>query len=303
VRAVVTGGAGFIGSHVCEALLGRGDEVHVVDNLATGKRENLVDGVEFHEVDIRGDLGPLFDEVRPEAVFHLAAQADVGTSTERPDYDAEVNVLGTVKVLEAARRVDGRVVFSSTGGALYGECERAADEDYPKQPLSPYGTAKLSAEHYLETWNRLHGTRHVTVRFANVYGPRQDSSLEGGVVAIFLERMARDEETAIFGDGGQTRDFVFVGDVAAAALAALQVDGGAYNVGTGVEKSVQELHALCRRVSGSTREPVLLEPRLGDVRRSVLDASRAQRDLGWSPSVSLEEGLRRTWEWTLKERG
>jgi UDP-glucose 4-epimerase len=301
VRAVVTGGAGFIGSHVCEALLERGDEVHVVDNLATGKRENLVQGAELHELDIRGDLAPLFDEVRPEAVFHLAAQADVGTSTERPDYDAEVNVLGTVKVLEAARRMDARVVFSSTGGALYGECDRPADEDYPKRPLSPYGTAKLSAEHYLETWNRLHGTRHVTVRFANVYGPRQDSSLEGGVVAIFLERMARDEETAIFGDGGQTRDFVYVGDVAAAVLAALGVDGGAFNVGTGVETSVAELHALCRKVSGSAREPRHAEPRLGDVRRSILDSSRAQRELGWTPRVSLEDGLRRTWEWTKEQ--
>ncbi len=303
MRAVVTGGAGFIGSHVCEALLAGGDDVHVVDNLATGKRENLVDGVTFHEVDIRSDLAPLFDAVRPEVVFHLAAQADVGTSTERPDYDAEVNVLGTVRVLEAARSAGARVVFSSTGGALYGECDRPADEDYPKRPLSPYGTAKLAAELYLETWNRLHGTRHVTVRFANVYGPRQDSSLEGGVVAIFLERMARGEETAIFGDGEQTRDFVYVGDVAAATLAALRVDGGAFNVGTGVETSVNELHALCRKVSGDEREPRHVDARLGDVRRSLLDASRAARELGWRPAVALEDGLRRTWEWTVEERG
>jgi UDP-glucose 4-epimerase len=301
VRALVTGGAGFIGSHVSDALLERGDEVHVVDNLATGKRENVPAGAEFHEGDIREGFQTLAGAIRPEVVFHLAAQADVGTSTERPDYDADVNVVGTVRVLEAARSVGARVVFSSTGGALYGECERPADEDYPKQPLSPYGTAKLAAEHYLETWNRLHGTRHVTLRFANVYGPRQDSSLEGGVVAIFLERLARDEETLVFGDGEQSRDFVYVRDVAAAVLAALGRDGGAYNVGTGVETTVNELHALCRKVSGRTREPQHVEPRLGDVRRSVLDVSRAERELGWRPAVSLEDGLRETWHWTVTQ--
>lgn len=301
MRAIVTGGAGFIGSHVADALLGRGDEVHVVDNLATGRRENLPAGVSFHERDIREDLTTLVEEIRPEVVFHLAAQADVGTSTERPHYDAEVNVLGTVQLLEAARAVGARMVFSSTGGALYGECDRPADEDYPKSPLSPYGTAKLSAEHYLETWNRLHGTSHVTLRFGNVYGARQDSSLEGGVVAIFLERMARGEETLIFGDGGHIRDYVYVGDVARAMLAALAANGGAFNVGTGRETTVAELHELCRRVSGNDTPPRHVEPRLGDVRRSVLDASRAERELGWRPEVSLEEGLRITWEWTQEQ--
>lgn len=302
MRAIVTGGAGFIGSHVADALLARGDEVAVVDNLATGKHENLPAGATFHEQDIRADLAPLFEELRPEVVFHLAAQADVGTSALRPDYDAEVNVLGTVRVLEGARTVGARVVFASTGGALYGECDGPADEDYPKNPLSPYGTAKLAAEHYLETWNRLHGTSHVTVRFGNVYGARQDSSLEGGVVAIFLERMARGEETLIFGDGGHIRDYVYVGDVARAMIAALGATGGAFNVGTGVETSVAELHELCRRVSGNDTPPRHVEPRMGDVRRSVLDASRAERELGWRAEMPLEDGLRETWAWTEQEQ-
>src|SRR5712691_11139762 len=213
VRAVVTGGAGFIGSHVVDALLARGDEVHVVDNLSSGKRENLPDGAVLHETDIRSDLRPLFDELEPEVCLHLAAQADVGTSVDRPDYDAEVNVVGTIRVLEAARRNGTQVVFSSTGGAIYGECDGPAPETAARRPISPYGISKLAGEEYLAGWNRLHGTDHVALRFGNVYGARQEPSLEGGVIAIFLERIARNAGTQIFGDGGQTRDFVYVADV------------------------------------------------------------------------------------------
>src|SRR3954468_16062293 len=250
MRAIVTGGAGFIGSHVAEALLARDDEVHVVDNLATGHRTNVPDGATLHEQDIREDLRPLFEEVRPEGVFHLAAQADVGTSVEKPDLDAEVNVVGIVRILEATRAAGAGLVFTSTGGAMYGECERPALEDDPRRPLSPYGTSKLAGEEYLATWNRLHGMRNVTCRLGNVYGPRQLASLEGGVVAIFLDRLRDGEPTAIFGDGSQTRDFVFVGDVAAALLAAGDGPAGVYNVGTGIETSVAELHALSARVAG-----------------------------------------------------
>jgi UDP-glucose 4-epimerase len=301
VRAIVTGGAGFIGSHVAEALLARGDEVHVVDNLASGVRDNVPDGATFHECDIRDDLAPLFDEVRPETCYHLAAQADVGTSVERPDYDAEVNVIGTLRILEAARRHGTQVVFSSTGGAMYGECERPAREDDERRPLAPYGASKLAGEEYLATWNRLHGARHVSLRFGNVYGPRQLAELEGGVVAIFLERMGADQPTQIFGDGRQTRDFIYVGDVARGMLAAAGYDGGVFNVGTGVETSVLELHRACRRVAGSDREPELAPPRLGDLNRSVLDPSKAERELGWRPEETLESGLKRTWDWI--ERG
>jgi UDP-glucose 4-epimerase len=294
MRAAVTGGAGFIGSNLVDALLARGDEVTVVDNLATGKRDYVNADARFVEQDIRDEALALDVDV----VFHLAAQADVGTSVQKPLYDADVNVRGTVNVLEAARRSGAQVVFSSTGGAIYGDVEKPADEQTARRPVSPYGIAKLAGEEYLLGWNRIHGSTHAVVRFANVYGPRQDSSLEGGVVAIFLERMAAGSPTAIFGDGEQTRDFVYVGDVVAALLAAQGQSGGPYNVGTGTETSVTRLHELCREVSGSDELPSYDEPRLGDARRSVLDVSLIERELGWRPQVSLEEGLRRTWEWT-----
>ena len=302
MRAIVTGGAGFIGSHVAEGLLARGDEVHVLDSLATGSREKVPAEAELHVGDIRSDAGALFDQVQPELCVHLAAQADVGTSVERPDYDAEVNVLGTLQVLEAARRHGTHVVFSSTGGAIYGECQRPAAEDAPRQPISPYGISKLAAEEYLAGWNRLFGSKHVALRFANVYGPRQEASLEGGVVAIFLERLSAGEETTIFGDGEQTRDFIYVGDVVDGVLAATGHEGGVYNIGTGVETSVTELHRVCRRVTGIEREPVYEEARPGDIGRSVIDPSLAARDLGWQAEQSLEKGLELTWA-SLQEAG
>jgi UDP-glucose 4-epimerase len=297
VRALVTGGAGFIGSHVVEALLERGDEVTVLDSLATGKRANVPDRAELRVGDIRSDADAAFDAARPEVCIHLAAQADVGTSVERPDYDADVNVLGTLRVLEAARRHGTQVVFSSTGGAIYGECERPAREDDPRQPLSPYGTSKLAGEEYLATWNRLHGTEHVTLRLANVYGPRQLAKLEGGVVAIFMDRLAAGESVRIFGDGEQTRDFVFVGDVVSAMIAAVGRPGRVFNVGTGVETSVNELFETCRRVARSDAAPEYAPPRSGDLLRSVLDPGRAERELGWRPQYELERGVRETFAW------
>jgi UDP-glucose 4-epimerase len=290
----VTGGAGFIGSNLVDALVARGDDVVVVDNLATGKRELVNEQATFLERDIRDEL----DFAGAEVVFHLAAQADVPTSMERPDYDADVNVVGTARVLEAARAAGAQVLFASTGGAIYGECDGPAGEGSVLRPLSPYGIAKLCGEQYVAGWNRIHGSGHVALRFANVYGPRQDSSLEGGVVAIFLERLARGEPTAIYGDGGQTRDFVYVGDVVDALLAAVGHDAGPYNVGTGRETSVAELHEACRRVAGSDAEPRIERPRAGDVVRSVLDVTRIQRELGWHATTSLDDGLRRTWDWT-----
>jgi UDP-glucose 4-epimerase len=301
VRAVVTGGAGFIGSHLVDSLLARGDDVHVLDNLSTGKRENVSGDAELHVGDIRRDAGELFGRVRPDVCFHLAAQADVGTSVERPDYDADVNVVGTVRVLEAARAHGAQVVFTSTGGAIYGECDGGpAPEAAERRPISPYGISKLAGEEYLSGWNRLHGDGNVALRLANVYGARQESSLEGGVVAIFLERMAAGVPTQIFGDGTQTRDFVYVGDVVRALLAAVGHRGGVYNIGTGVETSIDELHGLCRRVSGRGGEPEYAEARAGDVRRSVIDPRRAAEELGWRPELDLERGLRETWEWTLR---
>lgn len=294
MRAVVTGGAGFIGSHVVEALLARGDEVHVVDNLSSGKRENVPAPATLHERDIREPLGDLFNEVEPDVVVHLAAQADVRVSVERPEYDAGVNVLGTISVLEAARRNGAQVVFSSTGGAIYGECGDPAGEDAPRRPLAPYGTSKLAGEEYLATYNRLYGARHVSLRFGNVYGPRQDPHGEAGVVAIFFGLLAENGTPRIFGDGSQERDYVYVGDVARATLAAIGRDGGVFNVGTGRATSVVELYGLIRAAAGSDIDAVHADARVGELQRSVLDPSRAAEALGWGPETSLEEGLRLT---------
>ena len=291
MRAVVTGGAGFIGSTLVDALVARGDTVTVVDSLVTGHRENVNKAATLLERDIREPFS-----LEADVIFHLAAQADVQTSMKRPGYDAEVNVVGTANVLSAAP--DAQVIFASSGGAGYGECPVPAAEDAPFEPLSPYGISKKCGEEYLAGWNRIHGTTHIALRFANVYGPRQESGLEGGVVAIFLERLAGGQETVIYGDGGQSRDFVYVDDVVAAALAAVGRQGGPYNVGSGIATTVGELHRACAEVAGSDAQPRLEDARLGDVRRSVLDVARIERELGWRPQVSLEDGLARTWAWT-----
>jgi UDP-glucose 4-epimerase len=297
MRAMVTGGAGFIGSHLVDALLARGDEAHVVDNLSTGSRGNLASVADFHELDIRDEaLEALAARLQPDVVFHLAAQADVSTSVERPAFDAEVNVVGTVCVLEAARAVDARVVFASSGGAVYGECDRPAREDDEPQPLSPYAASKFAGEEYLATWNRLYGAGHVTCRLANVYGPRQLPTLEGGVVAIFLDRMRAGQDTEIFGDGEQTRDFVYVGDVAAAMVAAAgSPTGGVYNVGSGVSTTIRELHRLCAETAGVEQEPRLAAERPGDLRHSVIDPSRAAGELDWRVETTLAVGLAKIW--------
>ncbi len=299
MRTIVTGGAGFIGSHLVEALAARGDEVQVVDNLATGSRDNLAPEVALHELDVRDEaLGELFARLRPEVVFHLAAQADVGTSVEQPAFDAEVNVVGTVRVLEAARAVGARLVFASTGGAIYGECERPAQEEDECRPVSPYATSKLAGEEYLATWNRLYGTRHMACRLANVYGPRQLPALEGGVVAIFLDRMREGRDTEIFGDGSQTRDFVYVGDVAQAFVAAAAAGvAGIYNVGTGVRTSILDLYRVCAETTGTERAPRFAAERRGDIRHSVLDPSRAGREIGWRAEMPLANGVAQTWQW------
>jgi UDP-glucose 4-epimerase len=290
MRAVVTGGAGFIGSNLVDALVARGDEVTIVDNFASGKRQNLNSAASLLEHDIR----ELFS-LDADVVFHLAAQADVQTSMQRPEYDAAVNVVGTVNVLQAAR--GAQVIFASSGGAGYGECTAPAREDGPFLPESPYGIAKKCGEEYLAGWNRIHDTSHVTLRLGNVYGPRQDAGLEGGVVAIFLERLARGEQTLIFGDGTQSRDFVYVGDVVAALLVVAGRRGGPYNVGTGADTTVDDLHRACAAVAGAAREPRHEPARLGDIRRSVLDVTRIEREHGWHAQVSLADGLARTWAW------
>ena len=292
----MTGGAGFVGSHVVDALLARGDEVHVLDDLSKGTRDNVPPPATLHVADIR-DPDAVFDAVRPEAVFHLAAQADVRVSVERPALDADVNVLGTVRILEAARRHGAQVVFASSGGAAYGECDGPARESAPLLPLAPYGTSKVCGEEYLATWNRLHATRHVSLRLGNVYGPRQMPHGEAGVVAIFMGLLRDGGTPTIFGDGRQTRDYVYVGDVARAMLLALVQDGGVYNVGTGAETSVLGLYDAVRAAAGIEREAAFAPARLGELQRSVLDVSLAARRLGWRPEHSLADGLAATWDW------
>jgi UDP-glucose 4-epimerase len=296
MRAIVTGGAGFIGSHVVEALLAHGDEVHVLDDLSTGKRENVPEGAELHEADIRAP-DAVFDTVRPDAVLHLAAQANVRVSVERPDVDADVNVVGTVRILEAARSHRAKVVFASTGGAIYGECDGPASESAERRPLSPYGTSKLCGEEYLATYNRLYGTGHVSLRLGNVYGPRQEPHGEAGVVAIFMGALHDGGTPRVFGTGAQTRDYVYVVDVARALLLALDRSGGVYNIGTGIETSVLDLYRAIETAAGIEREPELAPARLGELERSVLDASLARAELGWAPEHNLADGLAATWAW------
>jgi UDP-glucose 4-epimerase len=289
MRALVTGGAGFIGSHLVDALVARGDEVVVIDDLSTGRREFVNPAALFRAHDIREPF-----ETDADVVFHLAAQADVGTSMERPSFDAAVNVVGTVNALEAARATDASLVFASTGGAIYGSVDEPASEGSPLLPVSAYGLAKRSAEVYLDGWNRIFSTRHVALRFANVYGPHQSAALEGGVIAIFLERLAAGEPTTIFGDGTITRDFVHVDDVVRALLLAAEHDGGVFNVGTGVGTTIAEVHRLCERAVGVDAPPTYGPPRAGDARRSVLDATHATAELGFTASVPLAEGIAAT---------
>jgi UDP-glucose 4-epimerase len=295
VRAVVTGGAGFVGSHVVRALLARGDEVAIVDNLSSGRRENVPEEATLIVADIREPLAGTFAEAGPDVVIHLAAQIDVRRSVAEPGFDAAVNVLGTISVLEAAREHDAQVVFSSTGGAIYGECEGPAPETAERRPISPYGTSKLAAEEYLAAYNRLYGSGHVALRYGNVYGPRQDPHGEAGVVAIFFNCFLSGTTPKIYGDGRQTRDYVYAGDVARATLAAVGHDGGVYNVGTARETSVLELYELCREVAGVDVEPEHAPERAGELQLSVVDVSLAERDLGWRPETPLADGLRETW--------
>jgi UDP-glucose 4-epimerase len=310
MRALVTGGAGFIGSHLVDALLDRGDEVAVVDDLSTGKRENLAGalarGGELHEVDIR-DAPALRDVVaarRPDIVFHLAAQMDVRKSIEDPAWDAGINVVGTINVLEASR-LSGvrRVVNTSTGGAIYGDVDvMPTPESVPPRPMSAYGQSKFCAEAYCGWYERLYGLSSVTLRYGNVYGPRQDPHGEAGVIAIFCGKLIAGGRPKIFGDGRQTRDYAYVGDIVAANLAAAAHPEahGAYNVGTGVEASVLEVVAALREAAGIGEgefEPEFAAARAGELQRSSLDVTRARAELGFSAETDLVSGLRPTLEW------
>jgi UDP-glucose 4-epimerase len=307
MRSLVSGGAGFIGSNLVDALLARGDEVTIVDDISTGRLSNLesalAGGAELIELDIRDGaaLAALAAEHRPEVVFHLAAQIDVRKSLEDPAFDAAVNVGGTANVLEAARGAEcGRVVFVSTGGAIYGEGEGQQlplDESAAIAPLSAYGQSKYAAEGYLALFERLYGISSVALRLGNVYGPRQDPLGEAGVIAIFCGLLRSGERPTIFGDGTQTRDYLYVGDVVAAALRAAESEvTGPVNLGTGREASVLELVEILGRLAGKDFSPEFAPPRAGEVQRIALAAGRAERELGWRAETGLEDGLARTLE-------
>jgi len=298
MRVLLTGGAGFIGSHVADRLLERGHEVAVVDDLSSGKRENVPDRARFYETDIRSGCKEVFEGFEPEALCHQAAQMDVRRSVREPDFDADVNVLGTVRLLQnCVEHGVRKVVFASTGGAVYGEQRRfPATEEHPQYPISPYGVSKLAAERYLHFYDVQHGVSYAALRYANVYGPRQDPHGEAGVVAIFCGNLAENKPSKINGTGEQTRDYVYVGDVARANVLALEGEApnGAYNVGTGIETSVNELYDRMCRLSGRDLPPQRGPQLPGEQRRSCVDPSQASRALNWRPEVDLDTGLKET---------
>lgn len=298
MKVLITGGAGFIGSHIADQLLEAGHDVVVLDNLSSGKRENVPTGVKLIEADIRSDAAA--DAIRSggfDAVVHQAAQIDVRKSVTDPRYDADVNLLGMLNLLEAS--VAGgvkRFLFASSGGACYGEQDvYPAPETHPTRPVSPYGASKAAGELYLGYYRAEKGLSTCSLRYSNVYGPRQDPHGEAGVVAIFAGKLLAEQPCTIFGDGKQTRDYVYVGDVARANVLALTSSFvGALNVGTGIETDVIELHDGIAKACGSSLKPTFAAPRAGEQKRSCIDPSKASEILGWKPEVSLEEGLSRT---------
>jgi UDP-glucose 4-epimerase len=306
VKILVTGGAGFIGSHVVDAFLAAGHDVAVVDNLTTGDARWINPRARFHEIDLRSaGLARVFEKERPEVVAHLAAQASVGRSVTDPALDASVNVGGGVALLECCRRYGvRRVIYSSSGGAGYGDTDVIpTPESHPSLPISPYGITKVAVEQYVSAWVGIYGISGVSLRYANIYGPRQNPQGEAGVIAIFCHRLLTGQAPIINGDGGQTRDYTYVEDVAAANVAALEHPEatGGVNISTGVETSVNDLYQALVQASGSTVKAQHAPARPGEQRRSCLSPALAARALGWKPTVSLAEGLRRTFGFFKKE--
>lgn len=308
MRIIVTGGAGFIGSWVCEAYISEGHEVLVVDNLSTGSEDNIPPEAEFVECDVRDSarLEKTFRQFHPEVVNHHAAQINVRDSVENPGFDADVNIGGSLNVLRlCAEHKTEKFIFSSTGGALYGEPEKLpADESSPALPLSPYGISKLSTENYVRYYSKSHGFGHVILRYANVYGERQNPEGEAGVIGIFCEKIISGKTCIIFGDGEQTRDYVHVSDVSRAnLLAAILKQEGTFNIGTSIEISVNDIVRILGEVTKTEFTTVHEKERPGEVKRISLDCSLAAESLGWNAQITLNEGLSRTWGWFLRGRG
>ena len=301
MRVIVTGGAGFIGSHLTDAFLARGDDVKVIDDLSAGRPARLDERAVLHKLSVTDArlLGQAVESASPDLICHLAAQIDVRASVARPAADAQTNVVGTINVLEAARAVDARVLLCSTGGALYGrDAPIPSMEDVLPLPESPYGIGKHCAEQYLGLYNRLHGTAHSVLRLANVYGPRQDPTGEAGVVPIFCSQILEGTRPTIFGDGTQTRDYVYVGDAVAAFLAAAdQRRPGTWNIGTGTEVSVLDLVRVVGTVTSRAADYTFAPARPGELQRSALAVDRARLDLGWKATTGLEDGVRAVCQW------
>lgn len=317
-KVLITGGAGFIGSHIAEECILAGHKVVAIDDLSSGKVDNLSEGVLFRKIDISDSkaIQEIFNEVKPDYVVHQAAQISVSRSVREPEHDAMINIVGLINTLKASVKQNVRsFVFASSGGVLYGDVYSPADENTPAMPVSPYGISKLTGEYYLKFFSREFGLRTIALRYANVYGPRQDPHGEAGVVAIFLQKMLAGQAPVINGDGKYVRDYVFVKDVAQANLLAMSGDGNgfsAYNVGTGIGTDVNELEKGLREKLLQVMEnkgdalnipKVLYGPhRAGDLRSSLLDCAKINRELGWSPTVSLDEGFLRTTEWFAGDR-
>jgi UDP-glucose 4-epimerase len=306
-KILVTGGAGFIGSHIAEALLLQRYEVHILDNLSVGRRENVPSEAIFHEIDIRDKQGveKLFAQHKFPVVFHQAAQMSIRGSVKDPLNDTDINVRGLITLMEAGRQYGlEKVIFASSGGAIYGDPIRIPqDEDHPRKPISPYGISKLTCEEYLRFYRKIYGIAYNALRYANVYGPRQNPESGAAVIAIFMEKLLSGVQPVINGTGNQTRDYVYISDVVAANMCALEYHGvGPFNVGTSKETDVNTIFRLISEICQSDIQEIHGSGIAGDQEQSVLDNSRSREVLGWEPRVTLGDGLRRTFNWYMQER-
>jgi UDP-glucose 4-epimerase len=303
MRILVTGGAGFIGSHIVDAYINKGHEVFVIDNLSTGNKNNLNPDARFYQVDIRDDISSLIKDVSPEVINHHAAQMDIRRSVKDPTFDATTNIIGTINLIEAGIKTGvKKFIFASSGGAIYGEQDVfPADESHSIKPLSPYGISKLACEKYLYYYKCNFGLDYISLRYSNVYGPRQNPFGEAGVIAIFTHKIIKGEQPVINGDGLQTRDYVYVWDVVKANVNALDMNfSGEVNISTGIETSVNELLDGLLKMSGKNIQALHGPEKKGEQRRSCISCAKAREILNWMPEVSLSDGLRNTFEWFLK---
>ena len=300
-KVLITGGAGFIGSHITDKLIEKGHQVVVIDNLSTGKKENLNPKDKFYEADIcNSEISQIFQKEKPEIVFHFAAQIDVRKSVKDPIQDARVNILGSLNLLQNCQKMGvKKFIFASSGGAIYGDTNVIlTPETHVENPESPYGICKLTIEKYLHFYKETFRLNYTTLRLANIYGPRQNSKGEAGVIAIFCDKMLKNEKVVINGDGKQSRDFVFVDDIVNAALLSIEQEkSDIYNIGTGIETNINEIFKKIKELTNSNTEEIHIPAKLGEQRRSCLDNSKAKKELNWKPEYNLEEGLEKTVKW------